>query len=270
MTDHMTSVSRFRALHTGAAPLVLVNAWDAMSARIIEAAGAPAVATTSAGVAWSLGAPDGDALDRAAAVELVRRVCAAVSVPVTADIESGFGATPDEVAETIHAVLDAGAAGVNLEDSRHDGSGTLRHVDDQCDRLAAARAAAGTGLYINARVDTHLGRTGDLDETRTRSLAYLAAGADGVFVPGVLDRDDIAALVKSLDAPVNVMVGPGAPTVAELTELGVARISLGSTVAQAAYGLARRAADEVYHHGTYDTIAGAPNFGELNQLITPG
>lgn len=261
----------FRALHTGDAPLVLVNAWDAASARIVESAGAPSIATTSAGVAWSLGAPDGDALGRAAAVDLVGRVTAGVSVPVTADIESGYGASPDEVAETVRAVLAAGAVGINLEDGLHDGIGVLRDVADQCARLAAARAAAdgaGIELYVNARIDTHLRGVAGVAEAITRAKAYLAAGADGVFVPAVFDRDSILTLVKSIDAPVNVQAGPGALPVPELAELGVARISLGSAIAQAAYGLAQRAADEVYRDGTYQAISGATDFAVLNELMT--
>ncbi|WP_410812305.1 isocitrate lyase/phosphoenolpyruvate mutase family protein [Micromonospora sp. 067-2] len=260
----------FRSLHSPGTPLVLVNAWDVASARIVAAAGARAVATTSAGVAWSLGAPDGDVLGRDAAVGLIRRVAAAVPLPVTADIESGYGATAADVGDTVRAVLAAGAVGVNVEDARHDGGSGLRPVEDQCARLAAVRAAAVAAdvpLFVNARVDTFLRGAGDLDETVARASAYLAAGADGVFVPGVADPATIGKLVDAIAAPVNVLAGVGSPPVPELARLGVARVSLGSAVAEAAYTVARRAADEAFRSGTYEALAGALDYGTLNTLM---
>ncbi|HEX6360971.1 isocitrate lyase/phosphoenolpyruvate mutase family protein [Actinophytocola sp.] len=270
MTDQHLNTKLFRSMHTGEGPLVLVNAWDVASARIAEAAGAPAIATTSAGVAWSLGAPDGDALGRDLAVDLIARIVAAVSVPVTADIESGFGVTPEEVRATVSRVVAAGAAGVNIEDALHTGPASLRDVDDQCARLAAARAAAddaGLPLYINARIDTFLRGVGGVDETVARATAFLAAGADGVFVPGVSDPATIATLVKAVSAPVNVLAGPGAPSVAELAELGVARVSLGSSVAESAYAVVRRATEEAQGAGTYTTLTDALDYASLNALM---
>lgn len=270
MTDQHLHASRFRALHTPGTPLVLVNAWDVASARIVEAAGAHAVATTSAGVAWSLGAPDGDALARDLATALVRRVVDGVSVPVTADIEAGYGATPDEVGGTVRAVLAAGAVGVNIEDGLADAP-ALRDVADQCARLAAARAAAdevGVPLYVNARIDTFLRGLGGPAETLSRADAYLAAGADGIFVPGLSDPETIAKLVGEIPAPVNVLAGPGSPSVAELATLGVARVSLGSSVAEAAYGVARRAAEEAYGTGTYQALADTLDYGTINALMS--
>lgn len=256
----------FRSLHVPGVPLVLVNAWDAASARIVAAAGAPAVATTSAGVSWSLGVADGDRLDRAAALDVVRRVAAAVPIGVTADIETGYGATPDAVADTVRAVVAAGAVGINIEDV-DPATGGLRDVADQCARLAAVRAA-GDALFVNARIDTVLRGLGGVDETVERATAYLAAGADGIFVPGAVDPDAIAELVERIAAPVNVMAGPGAPSVPELARLGVARVSLGSAVAQAAYTVARRAADEAYAAGTYGALGDALDFGTLNTLLS--
>jgi 2-methylisocitrate lyase-like PEP mutase family enzyme len=270
VTDQHVNTKHFRSLHTSGQPLVLVNAWDAASARVAEAAGAPAIATTSAGVAWSLGAADGDALGRDLAVDLIARIVATVSVPVSADIESGYGATPDDVAGTVRRVLAAGAAGVNIEDALHAGPAPLRDVDDQCTRLAAARAAAddaGLPLFINARVDTYLRGAGGVDETVARANAYLAAGADGVFVPGVTDQAAIATLVSTIAAPVNVLAGPGAPSVPELAELGVARVSLGSSVAQTAYAVMRRATEEALGTGTYTTLTDALDYTALNALM---
>ncbi|MFD9357665.1 isocitrate lyase/phosphoenolpyruvate mutase family protein [Streptomyces sp. NPDC060031] len=267
MTSHLERARQFTALHTPAAPLALANAWDVASARLVEAAGAPAVATTSAGVAWSLGSPDGDALARDRALDLVGRVAGAVSVPVTADIEGGFGADPAGVGETVAGVLAAGAVGINIEDG-------TRAPADHAERLAAARAAAeaaGIPLYINARIDTYLFGLGAketrLDETLARAAAYLEAGATGIFVPGVTDPATVTELAKGIDAPLNVLVGPGAPTVAELGALGVARVSLGSWVAEAAYAVVRRAAEELISGGTYGSLAGSLPYGELNGLL---
>ncbi|WP_439675732.1 isocitrate lyase/PEP mutase family protein [Embleya sp. MST-111070] len=274
MTSPRDTALTFRALHTGSAPLALANVWDAAGARLVVEAGARAVATTSAGVAWGLGAADGDLLGRDRALELIARVVAAVEVPVTADIESGFGVDPDGVAETVRGVLAAGAVGINLEDASHGGPTPLRPIADQAERIAAARAAADAAdvpLYLNARVDTYLRGTGEpadrLRETLDRASAYLAAGADGIFVPGVVDPPTIAALTASLTAPLNILVGPGAPDVAELGRLGVARVSLGSAVAEAAYAVVRRAARELYDSGTYTGLADAIPYGDLNALL---
>jgi 2-methylisocitrate lyase-like PEP mutase family enzyme len=255
------NVALFHSLHVPGTPLVLANAWDAVSARIAEQAGSRAVATTSAGVGWSLGSPDGDVIDREPAVAAVRRVVAAVRVPVTADIESGFGTTPAEVAETVRTVVAAGAVGVNIEDS-------LRNVDEQCERFKAAREAAGDALYLNARIDTYLHGAGDFADTVARAEAYLAAGADGIFVPGVVDPKTVAALAAKISAPLNVLAGPGAPPIPELARLGVARVSLGSGVAQAAYEVMRKATQEALTAGTYDSIADAMDYGALNSLMT--
>ena len=268
MTTSSDRARLFRSLHGGGSILALPNAWDVASARLVEDAGAAAIATTSAGVAWSLGAPDGDRLGRDRAVELVARIVAAVDVPVTADIEGGYADDADGVADTIRAVLAAGAVGVNLEDAAHGGSEPLLPIAEQAARISAARAAAGDGLFLNARIDTYLRGVPDpLADTLHRAAAYLAAGADGIFVPGVTDPGVIATLVEGVDAPLNVMAGPGAPPVPDLAKLGVARVSLGSSVAQAAYAVARRAARELLADGTYSALADALDYGELNALL---
>lgn len=260
----------FHALHVPGRPLVLPNAWDLASARLVEDAGAAAVATTSAGLAWALGAADGDRLDRGRALAVVADVAAAVRVPVSADIESGYAAGPDGVAETVRAVLAAGAVGVNIEDALHGGGG-LRPVAEQAERIAAARAAAdgaGVPLFVNARIDTFLQGAGGVDETLERAAAFRAAGADGVFVPGVVEPGAVKLLVDGVDGPLNVMAGPGAPAVAELAALGVARISVGSAIAQAAHALVHRAARELLEAGTYGTLAGGLGYGRLNTLLS--
>ncbi|MGV9277462.1 isocitrate lyase/PEP mutase family protein [Streptomyces griseosporeus] len=260
----------FHALHVPGRPLVLPNAWDLASARLVEDAGAAAVATTSAGLAWALGAADGDRVDRGRALAVVADVAAAVRVPVSADIESGYAVDADGVAETVRAVLVAGAVGVNIEDALHGGGG-LRPVAEQAERIAAARAAAdgaGVPLFVNARIDTFLQGAGGVDETLERAAAFRAAGADGVFVPGVAEPGTVRLLVDGVDAPLNVMAGPGAPAVAELAALGVARVSVGSGIAQAVHALVHRAARELLEAGTYGTLAGGLDYGRLNGLLS--
>lgn len=277
-TQHELAV-RFRSLHDPAAPLALANAWDAASALIVAASGAAAIATSSAGVAWSLGAADGNRVDRDEALALLARITGAVGglgLPVTADIESGFGATPDEVADTVARVLAAGAVGVNIEDSDPEPAPDrpLRPVGEQAERLAAARAAADRAdipLYLNARVDVFLRAAGEpaqrTAETLARARAYLEAGASGVFVPGVADSTLIGELAAGIDAPLNILAGPGTPSVAGLGGLGVARVSLGSAVAEAAYQVAVRAARELLETGTYDAVRDAVEFRRMNALM---
>ncbi|MFE0219304.1 isocitrate lyase/phosphoenolpyruvate mutase family protein, partial [Streptomyces albidoflavus] len=194
-------------------------------------------------------------------------VTAAVTVPVTADLEDGYGADPAEVASTVTRALAAGVAGINLED------GTLTPADFAT-RLTAARTAAdkaGTDLFLNARIDTYLLGLGApehrLTETLNRAHRYVAAGAGGIFVPGVTDPATISALAAEIPVPLNVMAGPGAPSVAELGRLGVARVSLGSGVAQAACGVAGRAARELLAGGTYDALADAVPYPEMQGLL---
>ncbi|GAB7182215.1 isocitrate lyase/phosphoenolpyruvate mutase family protein [Kitasatospora sp. Ki12] len=249
--------------------LLLPNAWDAGSAAVIASAGARAVATTSGGVSWSLGHGDGQRLDRAAAVEAARRIVAAVDLPVTVDAEGGYGPLPADVAETVTALVGVGAVGVNLEDSTAVG-GPLFPVAEQAERLRAARTAAAAAglpeLVVNARTDVFLFGLGGLDDVLARAEAYAEAGADGLFVPGLLDLDALAELCKRSALPVNAMAVPGGPTVAELAATGVRRISLGTGLAQAAYTAAHRAAAELLGAGTLTELDGALGFGELNGL----
>ncbi|WP_116951710.1 isocitrate lyase/PEP mutase family protein [Jiangella endophytica] len=275
MTTLRDTAELFGSLHRPGSPVLLPNAWDPLSARLVEAAGAAAVATTSAGVAWALGTADGDHIDRDSVLALTRRVVDAVGVPVTADVESGFGATPADVGVTIEGVLAAGAVGANIEDVHPDDPSALRDPGDQAGRLAAARAAAvsaGVPFYLNARVDTYLRAVGDpagrFAETIARARAYLAAGASGIFVPGVVDVPTVTRLAAEIAGPLNVLAGPSAPPVADLAAAGVARISLGSSVAAAAYGVAQRAARELFEDGTYTSLEGGLAYGELNSLMS--
>jgi 2-methylisocitrate lyase-like PEP mutase family enzyme len=260
----------FASLHRRGDPLLLANAWDVASAVAIASAGAKAIATTSAGVAWSLGVPDGADLgaDRAAAA--IRRITAAVQVPVSADIEAGYGGSPEAVAATLAAVVRAGAVGVNIEDRRDQSS--LFEPGEQADRLVAARAAAdGIPVWINARTDVFLSGTysstsAGVAAALRRAALYAEAGADSLFAPGLADLAAIADLAAG-PLPVAVMAWPGAPGVAELTAAGVVRISLGSAIAQAAYGLAARAAAEMFTTGTYDSSSHGFSYTIMNNAL---
>ena len=255
------------ALHAGSG-FVLPNAWDAGSARILEQVGFPAIATTSAGIAWSCGVPDGGTLDRDTMLEHVGRIVAAVSVPVTADLEAGYGQTADEVGRTVALAVDLGAVGGNLEDA---GKGGLFAIVEAADRIAAARAAAPRGTFVlNARTDTYfVGTTGDVfAETVERAVRYVEAGADCVFVPGVVDQDTIRRLAAAIPGPLNVVAGLAntidAPT---LFSLGVTRVSLGGSLARAALSMVERAGRELLDSGTLGFLDGAIPYVDLQRRL---
>ena len=239
----------FRAMHRGRL-LLLPNAWDVASARVIQQAGFGAIATSSAGVAFSLGYPDGQRISRQEMLEAVRRMATAVSVPVTADVEAGYGNRPEDAARTAQEVLAAGAVGMNLEDATGDPQRPLLELALQVERVKAVRELP---IVLNARTDVYLLEIGPpekrYDEALRRLSAFRDAGADCVFVPGVRDPETIARMVKDLQCPVNILAGPGVPPVPELQKLGVARVSLGSGPMRAALGLLRRLAEELKECG---------------------
>jgi 2-methylisocitrate lyase-like PEP mutase family enzyme len=267
-------VAYFRQLHTHR-PLVLPNAWDAGSARVIELAGALAIATTSAGVSWAHGHGDGQTLTRDEMIAAIREIARTVAVPVTADIEGGYGTgAPRDVAETVRALVDLGVAGINLEDSPGQGAEVLMAPDVHAARIRAAReaaAAAGGDLVINARTDVYLFQVGApetrFDEAVRRANHYRAAGADCLFVPGVIDAETIAALVRAIDGPLNILARPGAPPISHLAQLGVARVSIGPGIAEVAMAATRRAARELLEQGTYGAIGDGLSFGEVNGMF---
>lgn len=265
------------ALHQKGSQLLLPNAWDVASARVIEEAGFPAIATTSSGVAFSLGYADGQNIAREEMLAVVARIAKGVNVPVTADVEAGYGPSPDDVAETIRGVIAAGAVGVNLEDNTGYPN-PLFTVDAQVARIRAARAAAdaaGVHVVINARTDVYLygigEESGRFDDTVTRGRSYLEAGADCIFVPGVVDPALIEQLVASIPGPINILVGANAPSAPDLFRLGVVRISLGGAVMQTALGFVQEIARELRDQGTYTNIA---RYGfthsQTTKLITRG
>ncbi len=253
------------ALHAGTG-FVLPNAWDAGSARILEQVGFPAIGTTSAGIAWSLGIPDGESLDRDRMLEHVGGIVAAVDVPVTADLEAGYGETADEVADTVALAVEVGAVGGNLEDA---GKAGLFDIDEAVDRLAAARATAPRGTFVlNARTDTYFaGTTGDaFAETVERAERYVEAGADCVFVPGVVEEDTIRRLAAAIPGPLNVVAGLAnvidAPT---LFSLGVTRVSLGGSLARASLSMLERAGRELLDSGTLGFLEGSIAYADLQR-----
>ncbi|OLE64936.1 MAG: hypothetical protein AUG74_12785 [Bacteroidetes bacterium 13_1_20CM_4_60_6] len=274
-TSQREQAEAFRRLHREPGILVLPNAWDVITARVIESAGFAAIATSSAGVAWALGYADGERISRGEMLAVVRRIASSVRVPVTADMEAGYGTTPEAAAETARGVIAAGAVGLNLEDGTNDG----RLVDAALhqDRIRAMRevgAAAGVPLVINARTDAFEVKAWSPMERFTaavrRANAYCAAGADCLFVPHVSDAATIGQLAREIEGPLNVIAGPPAPAIPELERLGVRRASLGPRVIQAALGLVRRAATELRERGTYETMSDLLiPFTELQRLVAP-
>jgi 2-methylisocitrate lyase-like PEP mutase family enzyme len=260
--------ARLLALHAGSG-FVLPNAWDAGSARVLEQVGFPAIATTSAGIAWALGVPDGGVLDREIMLEHVGRIVAAVSVPVTADLEAGYGDTAEEVGETVARAAALGAVGANIEDAR---TGGLYEIEEAVDRIVAARAAASSGAFVlNARTDTYFtGSAGDVfDETVERAVRYVEAGADCVFVPGVVEEDTIRRLADAIPGPLNIVAGLASTTSAPaLFALGVKRVSLGGSLARASLSLLERAGHELLGPGTLDFLDGAIGYADLQRRFT--
>ena len=265
----------FRRLHHGPDILVLANCWDVASARVLEAERAPAIATSSAGVAFSLGYPDGQRISRDDMLAAVARVAKAVKVPVTADVESGYGTRAEDAERTAQAVIEAGAVGMNLEDSTEDSDTALVEVALAVEKIRAVREAgnnAGVPLVINARTDVYLNQVGApesrYDHALRRAVAFRDAGADCIFLPGVKAPELISRFVKDLKFPINILAGPGFPAIAELQRLGVARVSLGSKPMLAGLGVLRRLARELQQKGTYTSLEGAVTYGEMQKLLS--
>jgi 2-methylisocitrate lyase-like PEP mutase family enzyme len=254
----------FRALHRGPEILVLPNVWDCVSARIVEEAGFPAIATTSAGVANALGYPDGERIPAAEMLAAVARIARCVGVPVTADLEAGY----QDIAATAAGLAASGAIGLNLEDA---GGDPALHAA----RIATVRRIGrelGVNLVINARTDLYLDRTGcdpasRFERSCERARHYIDAGADCIFIPGATDGDTIRRFVEALRFPLNVLAAAGTPPIPGLQELGVARVSVGSGLARAAMGLTNRIAQELKTGGTFDMmLEGAIPYG-LSRLF---
>lgn len=265
----------FRKLHHGRRMLLLPNAWDAVSARIIEECGYPAIATSSAAVAFSLGYPDGQRISRDEMLDMAGRIARAVNVPVSADLEAGYGMTANDMAETVKAAVAAGIIGINLEDTTGDDESSFVALPLQVEKIRAIRETAkslGVPFVLNARTDIYLTPIGPeptrFERTVERLRAYKDAGADCLFAPGLYDRETIARLVKALDAPLNILANPACPPIPELEKMGVARLSAGSGVMRASMGLVRRIAKEMLESRSCEIMfAGTIPHAELNRMM---
>ncbi|MEO7062796.1 MAG: isocitrate lyase/phosphoenolpyruvate mutase family protein [Dokdonella sp.] len=273
-TPQTAKAQHFRQMHDRSHVLLLPNAWDAGSARVFAGAGALAIATTSAGVAWSLGYADGEKTPLDEVLAATARIARAVELPVTADIESGYGATADTVADSVREFIASGIVGVNIEDGLH-APRALRSIEDGVTRIRAARAAAdqaGIPIVINARIDTYMLEFGDsaqvrFDETVRRGHAYLAAGADCVYPIGLADGAILENLVRTLNVPINVAARPGLPDVAELERLGIARVSLATRLTTLAYSAADTAWRNVLANGRFDELQSTLTHPDMQRLF---
>ena len=253
---------QFRRLHSGPDMLVLPNAWDAASARVLEQAGFQAIATTSSGVAASLGYPDGQHISRDMLLGVVENITRVAACPVSIDLEAGFGDTIDDVVNTVKAIIRAGAVGINIEDTTKQGQPSLLDKAYQVELLKAIQKAAASmdvPLVINARTDVYLLPGADaasrFEQAVERANAYLQAGADCTFPIGVSDAPTIARLVKAIAGPINVIAGPPAPTLPELAQLRVARVTFASGLMRATLGHLHHIARELRAHGTYTSMS---------------
>ncbi|WP_037960332.1 isocitrate lyase/PEP mutase family protein [Streptomyces violens] len=273
--QHRRAVA-FQQLHEGPQPFVVPNPWDAGTARILTGLGFAALATTGAGMAYALGLPDGaDPIGRTEILDNAAEIIAATPLPVTADLESGFGDSPEEVAETIRRAAAVGLVGGSVEDSTGRAEDPVRPLEEAVERVAAAVAAAKEldfPFTVTARAENFFQGRPDLDDTIRRLQAYEAAGADVLYAPALPDADAIRAVCSAVSAPVNVLMGsPGLRlSVPELGDLGVRRISVGSALSRASLGAIVRAAQEIRDHGTFGFGADAVPYAEANAMMAPG
>ncbi|MDQ0316019.1 isocitrate lyase/PEP mutase family protein [Amorphus orientalis] len=272
MPDRAEKVDRLRALHQRDRAFVVPNPWDAGSARLLTAMGFEALATTSAGYAFSKGKRDSFAgLSRAEVLANAAEIVAATDLPVSADLEDGFGAAPEACAETIRKACDVGLAGGSIEDATGDETAPIYELSLAVDRVrAASEAAREAGFLLTARAENYLWEKPDLDDTIRRLQAFSEAGADVLYAPGLPDIDAIRAVCRAVDKPVNVVMGLQGKTysVDELSEAGVRRISVGGSFARAAFGGLKRAAEEVMAHGTFTYAEDAMSGSELSRLMS--
>ncbi|MBS1840504.1 MAG: isocitrate lyase/phosphoenolpyruvate mutase family protein [Acidobacteria bacterium] len=274
--EQARKAEELRKLHHGPRLLLLPNAWDVASARILEEAGHPAIATTSAGIAYSLGYADGQNISRDEMLSMVARIARAVRVPVTADLESGYGRTNRAVAETVELAIKAGAVGMNLEDLSGDAKNPLMELPLQIEKIRAVRETAtamGVPFVLNARTDVYLAAAGPeatrFERTVERLRAYRDAGADCLFAPGISNLATIEKLARAVEAPLNILASPACPSIAELERVGVARVSTGSGVMRAAMGVVQRVAREMIEERSCQSMfAGATPYLDLKKMIT--
>jgi 2-methylisocitrate lyase-like PEP mutase family enzyme len=263
--DPVARAARLLELHTPGSPLLAPNPWDVGSARVLESLGFEALCTTSSGAAGSIGGLDGS-MGREGAVTAAGAIAAAVAVPVSADLENGFGDTPEDAAETIRQALAAGLSGGSIEDYTMRADDPMYPIEVAADRVLAAAAVAHAGpvhFVLTARAENHIRGRDDLADTIARLQAFQAAGADVLYAPGLMDLGEISSLVQSVDRPVNVILRPGGPTVAELAEAGVARVSVGGSLHYVAVAAVAAAARELQGQGTHGFLEQAREGGAI-------
>jgi 2-methylisocitrate lyase-like PEP mutase family enzyme len=260
---------QFRDLHSSSELLILPNAWDAGSARLFEDAGAKAIATTSAGVCWALGYPDGNTLPVEKLAALVGTITDAIHVPLSVDVEGGYTDDPKKIAQNLKPILEAGAIGINIED----GEGEPELLARKIEQVRKTAESAGVKLFINARTDVYLNQVGKpeswVEETISRATKYQAAGADGLFVPGITEASAIRAVADGIKIPLNVMARPGLLAAKELTKLGVRRLSAGGAISQVVWNQAYELAKKFLHSGDSEIVVNdGMSYSKLQGLFT--
>lgn len=274
MSNLRRKAEALRALHHGSAPVVMMNVWDVASARVVESAGLPALATSSAAVANMLGYPDGERISREEMLGVVARIAAAVDVPVSADMEAGYGSQPEDAAASAHALLAAGAVGLNVEDVENDAFVPLERQVAKIRAVRAAGESAGVPLVINARTDVYLQpgckESDDYAEMVRRAQAYRAAGADCIFVPGLADLQLMRDLLRDSPGPVNILATPKTPPLRQLAEAGIRRVSVGSGPFRALMSVLRHfAIAAVQQQDLSPVFREQIPYAELNALLQP-
>ncbi|KRE92474.1 PEP phosphonomutase [Frateuria sp. Soil773] len=264
----MSSYEIFRRLHEGPSPLRLPNAWDAGSARLFESMGASAIATTSAGVAWAQGYPDGGRLPAEVALQVAASMARVLTAPLSIDMENGYSDDPAAVAGMARRLIDLGVAGINIED----GTNAPALLAAKIEAIKNAAAKSGSNLFVNARTDVYLAGLVDgpkrVGETLARGAVYREAGADGLFVPGVVAPEDIAAIVEGAGLPINVLAWPGLAPADALGKLGVRRLSAGSGISQMLWGQAEELAKDFIQAGRSESMAeGAMSYARIQALF---
>jgi 2-methylisocitrate lyase-like PEP mutase family enzyme len=267
-----TKVQLFADLHHKKEPFILANAWDAASARAFEKAGFSAIGTTSAGIAASRGYSDGQNIPLAEMLDSVRQILLGTTLPVSVDIEAGFGKNHEEVVQVLEKLISLGAVGINLEDGTWNEACPITPLEEQVNKIRTIRDEISSEyLWINARVDVfYLGlleREAALKETIKRANAYLEAGANSIFVV-VNDRDVISTLIREIKAPINLLANSKLPPIPELKELGVSRVSLGSAPMRATLGLLKKISRELLDFGTYESLTNdAVSYSDLQKFF---
>jgi len=253
--------NEFQKMHGDKKILVLPNAWDAGGAVIFEKEGFTAIGTSSAGISYSLGYPDGEYISFDDILDTTKKIKKRISIPLSIDVERGYGDTPNRIVQNIQSIIEEGAVGINLEDGLLNSKG-LVSIEDQClliSQISTLKDTLGINFVINARTDAYwlnldTNKNNLLEETIKRANLYLEAGADCIFVPGILDIEEIKMFVDQINGPINIIITPNTPSIDFLEKLGVARVSSGSAPARATYAVLKNISNELHNFGTYSNI----------------